>query len=648
MSDTASDPRIEWLRRVLGVAVGTDGSASSNGPASSVLDVPVRPSVPTGTTQTYAGSGGRTLAVTMAADGRVSLAAPPPPVRELTFSGGGGKGAALAGAVAALQASGTLEGVTTLNGASIGSMTAALLAAGITSDDFQAISNDPTTGERISDGRSKVGLVLKGLVGDRLDGKAIEDIVREQMGDSVRKRIADFVAAGTGSPADVATAQAIAEKTAHGVGVTFGDLRTLSKFIPEIKELNVSATMLGDDTGSPGTITKGKPQLMMLSADTEPDLDVAVAVHASAALPPVFDPVNIRLASLGGATAQFEDGGVLNNAPSKALVGAERQLDPIPASSALTFVFEDDAAHQMLKGEATPARELANDFFAKANFSAASYAQNRALADRPEDVVMVPLTFTAPDNKKKDFTGLISGTLAMNMDVADKLQLQANTALATLQSLDRRKLPQPLQFDSADQMLMSISRDDLAALAKDGFAGAREALDFRDTVTQDIAALQGIAADAAAADLASGPVRAALDALNGLAGADTDRVAFVARELNRGGLDALMDLARQNGTQGLTVLAGGVVVADSLRARSVAQTVLREVVYPKMVDVKPQGVDGTVLAAIDDDLRHALTPDDVNAALDIGIAHFAKRVGLLKRPRDQDVAKALADYRMTA
>ena len=647
MSDTLEESRGRWVQRVLGVTVARRGTPpafgagtpvrlapadphSPIGQAAALAMQPGRPAIgpglsggtapetarsgrPTGPKSSFAGPGGKKIEITVGSDGRVSFATPPPPVRQITLSGGGGKGAALAGAVAALEASGTLKDVTMLNGASVGSMSAALIAAGITSKDFEDISDDPTTGGRISEGRSKAGLLADALVGDRLNGKAVEDIVREGMGESIRKRIDAYVKSGTGKPEDIAAAQAIAEKTLHGGGVTFGDLRTLSKFVPGVKELNISATMMGDDTASPGKIKDGKPQLMMFGADTEPDLDVALAVHASAALPPVFDPVDIRLESLGGVTARFEDGGVLNNAPTASSVGAKRQLDPVPESGDLTFVFDDANAQALLKGEATPDRERMNDMFAKADFSAAQYAEDRALADNPADVVVVPLIFTAPNNKKKDFSSLWGGTLAMNMALADKQGLQQQTALATLRSLDRRKLPETREFESTTQMLDCIPRDDLVSLVNGGFAGAKEELAFRDAVTDAVARLPQIAQDAKAEDLKSGKLRAALDALDALAGADKDRQGFVARELNRGGIDTLLDLARKSGDQGLPVLQAGVAVEESLRANAVARTVLREVVYPKLVRVKPKGVDGTVLVQMDNTLRKALMPEEVNA-----------------------------------
>ena len=99
-----------------------------------------------------------------------------------------------------------LKEVKVLNGASVGSMTAALLAAGITSEDFETVSNDPNTGERISEGRGRLGMLLKGIaatetggvIGSRMSGDELENIVREQMGAPCANRSPPTSPPGTG------------------------------------------------------------------------------------------------------------------------------------------------------------------------------------------------------------------------------------------------------------------------------------------------------------------------------------------------------------------------------------------------------------------------------------------------------------------
>ncbi len=84
---------------------------------------------------------GKKLEVVKKANGKIAYTAPPAKVGEVTFSGGGGKGTALPGAVKALYESGVLKDATKIAGASVGSMTAALVAAGITPKEFLEVAD---------------------------------------------------------------------------------------------------------------------------------------------------------------------------------------------------------------------------------------------------------------------------------------------------------------------------------------------------------------------------------------------------------------------------------------------------------------------------------------------------------------------------
>lgn len=593
---------------------------------------PIAPAAPSGAPTTCVAPNGRKLEVVVGKDGRAALTCPPAPIGEITFSGGGGKGAALPGAVAALESSGVLAGATELHGASVGSMTAAVLAAGMTAEQFTTMAND-----------TKMGPIVKGgdLLPINLDGDKLEDFVRTQLADTVRGKIAPYLQAPGAAPDSLETLRAIDEKLAKGGGVTFGDLRTLSKIVPGIKELVIDGTMLGDDGGSGGAIRKGKPQLVVFSADTEPDLDVARAVHASAALPPVFKPVDIKLSS--GINARFEDGGVMNNAPTTGLIGAERQVDPIPPSGEMTFVFQEQASQQILEGKATPSRSAIMDFIAGAPVSASDYAKNRGLADRPQDVVMVPLKFKGPWYKRTDFSGLIGGTINFDIPKDARLKLQEMTREATAAHIENRQLPETREFASTGQMLDCIGRDDLVTLAASNFAGAKEELAFRDAVTDEIAKLEALGAASPQDEKA----KAAIARLNALAGHDIDRLGFVGRELNRSGkLDPLLDEARRAGGRGEDALGAGLAVADALTARSHAQTILRDAVYPKMVRENPKSVAGVLLKQVDNMLRGAQSPEDVNRALTLAIDHFSRPSGILRRPPDKAFADELTTYLM--
>jgi exoenzyme U len=640
---TASDPgsAITTAARRPEIWTQTMGAALQ-GAANGRPQAAIAPAAPSGRKTSLVTSGGKKIEIVTGTDGRVGFTSDPPPVEEVTFSGGGGKGAALPGAVTALEETGVLKDVHVFHGASVGSMTAAVLAAGMSAETFTKLGND-----------TKMGPIVKGgdILPLNLDGDGLENFVRDQVGSSVHGKIADFLHKAEGGAAIDAetrdTLEKIDGKLGRGGGVTFGDLRILSKTVPGIKELVISGTMMGDDSAAPGKIEKGKPQLAIFSADTEPDLDVARAVHASAALPPVFKPVNIKLSS--GVTASFQDGGVMNNAPTSDLVAAERKLDPVPEGGAMTFVFESEASESILKGQAAPSLSRINDLVSDAPNSAAEYAERRGLADRPEDVVMVPLKFKGPWYKRTDFSGFIGGTVNFDIPKDARLKLQSMTEDATLAHVKNRQMPQTREFGSPAAMLNSVSRGDLEAMAGAGYPGAKDELAFRDAVAESVASLATIAAGAKAGSLEKGPLRAALGKLNDLAKGDQDRLAFIGRELNRSGkLDPLLDLAKASGGHDLAVLDAGVAVADALAAKSHAQTVLRDEIYPKMVTEGPKGVGGTVLRQVDNMLRAVKTPQDVNAALTIAIKHFEKKSDFANRHGHHAFAAELKQYLMRA
>ncbi|MGC8476672.1 MAG: patatin-like phospholipase family protein [Acetobacteraceae bacterium] len=667
MSDVLT--RNDWVARVLGVELPLApvvpprparpvrfGRAPPLRPAPQAPDLrarplsgqPIRPAQPRGTPVPYAGANGRALTITHGADGRVALAAPPPPVRTLTFSGGGGKGAALPGAVRALENSGVLKDVTTVTGASVGSMTAAMVAAGMTGAEFAAIGNDPSVADKIKQGKNMAEV----LFGGGLDGSGLENLVRGNLDATLRKRISEYIERQTAQqqPVDPAVAAILDRLASGGKGPTFADMATLSKVIPAVKQVVISGSFMSQVDPKTDKPIKGTeaPQLVIFSAETTPDLEVAVAVHASAALPPVFKPVDIPLPS--GITARFQDGGVMNNAPTLESIGAERDLDPIPDKGEMTFVFEEKAAHDILQGKAAPdfgafdrftttvfGKKLkVGDLLTKANLEADDYAKNRGLADHPENVVMVPLTFTTPParkggkGEKKDFTGFISGTVNFDMDLADKIRLQDLSDSATLAAIRKRQQPKTHQFASDGQMLMAIGQPDLAALAKDGYPGAAEALAFRKIVgvamTRLTARVQALAGGPGSALAADKDVKALLAALDKAAAGDADRQGFVGRALNQSGkLDPLLDALRKAGGATTGVAAAGVVVNQGVIAQNHARTILRHVVYPELVNVDPKSAGGAVLAEVDDRLRHVTSPREVNAALRIGIDHFARK-----------------------
>jgi exoenzyme U len=685
----------QWIDRVLGVSVARPAADAAAGrpkkvtfmpsasalpppPSASAMAIgqgkprsgaPIRPAAPTGKPQAFTGANGKPMTITKGADGRVSLTAPPPPIQEITFSGGGGKGAALPGAVRALEQSGVLKDLKVVTGASVGSMTAALVAAGITAKEFETVANDDATGARITEGTggTKLGM-LKAAMSNRgspLTGQGLEDTVRDVLDETLRKRMMEYIqqvtdAGGKPDPAVVSIAKRLSGNKA---GPTFGDYRALSKVIPAIKELSMSGTYkeeIDPATHKPIKNNKDVAQLYIFDANNEPDMEVAKAVHASASFPGAFKPVDLMISA--GIMVRFIDGGVLNNAPTTESIGAERDLDPMPTKSSMTFVFEDEdgKAQQMLKGDAAPASGLGakiKDWVVGADNAAADHATARALADRPDQIVVVPLKFTMPQTsigkkaKKLDMRGTMNGTLAFNTSLVDKLVLQDKTMQVTDAHLKKQQAPQTREFASADQMFMSLTRDDLAALVKDGMEGADTALEFRDKVTTILAELvkksNEMTGDAAAKLAADPTVKTGLADLDKLSAGNVDYQGFVAREINRGKLDRLLEAVRKGGGKS-DVLAASFAVSDAILAHDHAVTVLDRMIYPRMKDDNPDGSAGQVLMMADAILRQAKSPADVNDALTIVIDHYKAKTDRLGRHGYKKFAADLEQYRMKA
>ncbi len=200
-------------------------------------------------------------------------------------------------------------------------------------------------------------------------------------------------------------------------------------------------------------------------------------------------------------------------------------------------------------------------------------------------------------------------------------------------------------------MFMSLSREDLEALKKDGMAGAGDALEFRDKVDTILAELikksQEMSGESAAKLAADPSVKVGLGDLDKLAGGNVDYQGYVAREINRGKLDRLLEAVRKGGGKS-SVLGASFAVSDAIRAHDHAVTILNQMIYPKMKDQDPDGAGGEVLMVADAMLRKAKSPEDVNEALQIVIDHFKMKSDKLRRHGHKKFANDLQQYIMKA
>ena len=611
----------------------------------------------------YERPGGKKLEVVKKANGKIAYTAPPPKVGEITFSGGGGKGTALPGAVKALYESGVLKDTKKIAGASVGSMTAALVAAGITPDEFLSVADADSTTDAITEGTggTKKGLLARALKNklltndlSPLTGKGLEDIVRDVLDETLRKRMSEYMidCSKAGRQPDPAVTSIVTKLSSNKAGPTFGDYRVLSKHIPAIKEVVMTGTYTTEyhtrDDGKKGKKLKESNddgQLYVFDADSEPNLEVAVAVHASASFPGAFKPIDIKLVS--GLTVTFIDGGVMNNTPTSSSIGNERDLDPMPQERGVTFVFDDEAgdAANLLKGKVNPGQGLGAriaDWFVGSKNAGAEYAKNKSAADKPGEIVVVPLVvdYTDPKTgktKKYDMRGTGGGTLNFSPPKQVRDDLRGMTEEATKKQIAEDGKPRTREFDSDAQMFTAIPLDELKTMAGGGYKGAKEAVVFRERVAEMIAKLQGgvkkalaIKGGRAAEALKDKDVSMALAELDTLAGAEKEYAGYVGRELNKKpDLDLMLEAARRDNRSGKgaksPTMDAADAVAEGLRAHTFADNILKQLVYPKMKQEPKGGAGILTLFTIEQLLRTAKQPGDVNQAIDLGVKHFLKK-----------------------
>ena len=384
-----------------------------------------------------------------------------------------------------------------------------------------------------------------------------------------------------------------------------------------------------------------------------------VAVHASASFPAAFKPVDIKLST--GMTVRFIDGGVMNNTPTSSSIGNERALDPMPDKRGITFVFEDKegVSKGLLEGKVTPSqgkKARLVDWFVGSSHKGAEYAKDRDMTDRPEEIVEVPLKVRLPPKKpgkKGKKVDMRDGTLEFNLSLEKKIALQEATENATNEQIEREKQPKTRKFASDSQMFVSIGMSDLKALKASGYAGADAAYDFREKVAEMIEKLrEAVKKENAKSQsrianvLQDKDATMALDELDKLAGEDVDFQGYVGRELNKGGLDSLLEAARKGGVKS-GAMDATYAVSDTLKARNFASNTLKNVIYPQM---KVQGENGSgieTLLVVEGLLRAAQTPEDVNEALTIAVDHFKNKSDkLLPRKGHKQFAQRLESIMM--
>lgn len=566
-------------------------------------------------------------AVQTTPEGKVRLEAKAKPIDEVSFAGGGGKGAILVGVYRGLEKL-LGDNVKKVLGTSVGSLTAACYACGLDAATFEKLSRETDMEKLIKD---------NGLIGNSALG--FENLIRNTITASTTGKIDAFMATPQFAALDPSVRDEISriKSDIQGKGiVTFGQLEKLAATVPGLRSLEVTGTM------KPEKGTDGAPELFLFNAKNTPDLDISRAVHASAALPLIFKPVHIHVPGLGKRS--FQDGGLRNNLPTSETLRFRPRLDPVPTRQNLAIDFENTGSTQRKIKDGTY-KFAAYDVFTKVQnlvagvkVSRGDYKKNRRMAANPEQYFVVPLKIGKHDMRK-----LVSGTMHFRITKQSKFDLMnQNAELKFEQHFYSRMQSRAYEFGSREEMFAKVDLETLKDLNASGEPGAAEALAFRADVGKQFAGLEAslrqltgtpsgkidFAAHQGVIDQAMKPGGALFQqfqALDGLAGNDHDR-AFIGREAFRDNpvMQGFAAMVSRQGDQGLPVLKALGVQHQNIKAQEMAFNLFDGVLSRKMFNQGP-GAGGEVLAAAMGKVLAVETPDDLKAALAPVISHFSRK-----------------------
>src|SRR5579885_2917171 len=250
-----------------------------------------------------------------------------PPIENVVFSGGGAKGAVYPGVIKALEG----QKIKHVAGSSIGAITAALYAAGITGDTFKKITKEQNFAELLGSGhlqktgepilaflRKHIAISLLTTLqrGDRQEMTAVyqhlsdndKSIIHHLLGDPDKTKGLDALLDELPN-----TLKLLAENQIEISDISFKALNTLRQF-NQVTGIDgafksLSVTSVNRETG----------ELYILNNENTENLEIALACRASASLPVLLAPVAIKKEVLGiyaeRGDGVFVDGGLLDNIP---------------------------------------------------------------------------------------------------------------------------------------------------------------------------------------------------------------------------------------------------------------------------------------------------------------------------------------------
>ncbi|OPA96468.1 type III secretion system effector protein exou [Pseudomonas fluorescens] len=565
--------------------------------------------------------------------GRIDLTLSPPPVTQLVLSGGGAKGVAYPGAVKALEENNALTGIQSVSGSSAGAISAALLASGMTADEFTELSNSldlsalmnsnnpivrklqeisSTAGKWFGKFSEKIQTALTVLPRLGTEAERLEELVRSQSRATVLARIGEAP-----SKASLPEVKAIADKLNAGGAVTFMDLQVLSRHIPTIKALNITGT---------GTF-EGRSQLVVFNASLTPDMDIARAAHISASLPVVFKaPVEQGHGfQASGETTAFQDGGLMLNTPVDGLYQRQFPDSPLSRTEQLILTFETMPL-QSRGGYGSAAADSALGVNFAANEQLNQARLKKVYADQ---TVQMPLK-----TEQGDYSGFFSGTVNFALPDAAKKDLQDNAHKAVSGHLQQRSQAREAhRFDSIEYAVLAMD-DELFASVEGTLAeddASRDVLRFRREAKELLAQVnQAITEANQTSDRLEITPRLA-SALRNLDALITHPAyaQWLAKQLNApdsANFQQLLQVAAKLPRDTVSrVLLGAV---DEMQRRNVAVVAfnfIRDVIYPALFQPGQPDSNVELLRRAERDLGRATTAEAVNRVLDELVERYAAR-----------------------
>ena len=242
-------------------------------------------------------------------------------ITRLVFSGGGAKGAVYPGAYAALKETGVFDGVKEVAGSSAGAFTAALMAVGMSTKEFQNDLMNMNFGKLLGNPHNGSWITK--------DGHPIYDYLRT----TIKTQVLTFL-----KKQDLKEShpcwQLLDNLENNNHSPTFADLGQLIQSWPDrFKRLTITA------------VKQQGGDLKIFNQDDTPDVEIALACKASGAIPIVFKPVEI---TIDGNSEKYVDGAMQENIPTEYFDKDEQTNQYLPnqfRENTLVFSFLEGNIH---------------------------------------------------------------------------------------------------------------------------------------------------------------------------------------------------------------------------------------------------------------------------------------------------------------